>query len=165
LLRESPQHLIFLTVFFALSHSREAAGRHPSDSSLDRSLFSSQEHVLENGRWGCIFEKKNRYYRLATLQEYATSIVWTLERLSISQFLSSSCTYQWNASNTFSDNGGVMGGKWSPQVGKFGGIAGRSPCVPTCRTRFMPINMWNKKWQWNSQYPTKKIDIILSFTH
>lgn len=58
--------------------------------------------------------------------------------------------YQWNA---FSDSGGVMGGKWSPQVGKFGGIGGRSACVPTCRIKFMPMSMWNKKWQWNSQYP------------
>jgi len=63
--------------------------------------------------------------------------------------------HQWNA---FS--GGVMGGKWSPQVGKLGGTGGRSPCVPTCRIRFMPISMWNKKWQWNSQYPAKKSALI-----
>jgi len=104
--------------------------------------------------------KKNQYYRLATLQEYATSIVWTLERLSLSQFPSSSLTHQWYA--LFSDSGGVMGGKWSPQVGKFGGTGGRSACVPTCRIRFMPISMWNKKWQWNNQYPTKKIDWLIS---
>lgn len=39
----------------------------------------------------------------------------------------------------------VIGGKWSPQVGKFGGTGGRSAWVPTWNTKFIPITMWNKK--------------------
>lgn len=44
-------------------------------------------------------------------------------------------------------------GKWSPQVGNDGGTGGRSDCVPTCNIKFIPITMWYKKWQWNSQKP------------
>lgn len=38
-----------------------------------------------------------------------------------------------------------MGGKKSPQVGKLGGMGGRSACVPTWRIRFMPMTMWKRK--------------------
>lgn len=49
-----------------------------------------------------------------------------------------------------------MGGKWWPHVGKPGGMGGKSSSVPMWNTRFMPIRMWNRKWQWNSQKPAKK---------
>jgi hypothetical protein len=48
-----------------------------------------------------------------------------------------------------------MGGLWSPHVGKFGGTGGTSSRVPTCSTKFIPMTMWNKKWQWNNQKPVE----------
>lgn len=48
-----------------------------------------------------------------------------------------------------------MGGKKSPHLGKLGGTGGKSACVPTWTTRFIPMTMWNRKWQWKSQYPEK----------
>lgn len=60
--------------------SREATARHPSDSSLliDRHLSRTTGQVEVVRR-----EKiENITGSRATLQEYATSIVWTLERLS-----------------------------------------------------------------------------------
>lgn len=49
-------NMTFLIIFLALSHSREAAGRHPRP--IDRHSRAVQEHALENGRRGWIVEKK-----------------------------------------------------------------------------------------------------------
>ena len=72
-------------------------------------------------------------------------------------------TDQWNESSD--SDGGVMAGKWSPHLGKFGGIGGRSAWVPTWSIKFIPINMWNRKWQWNNQYPGKREKIVVNYRY
>ncbi len=58
-----------------------------------------------------------------------------------------------------------MAGVKSPQVGKLGGTGGKSASVPTWSTRFIPITVWNKKWQWNIQKPVNNHERCIKYNH